>query len=318
MANVTFHDHKPEALNLLDAVIDGLSREPRAIPPKFFYDERGSALFEEICAQPEYYPPTVESRLLTDIAAEVAALTGTGRVLIEPGAGSAIKVRLLLDALHPVAFVPMDISFDFLKTSASALAREYPWLPIRATCVDFSHSMPIPNDTPNGSRLMFFPGSSLGNFDPHEAADFLRMCHNTVGDDGMLLIGVDTKKPSHILDAAYNDAAGVTAEFNRNLLHRMRRELDTDLDPDAFEHRAFYNTDIGRIEMHLISRADQELRIDGHRFAFAEGDSVHTENSYKYAPGEFLAMAADAGFQPVKHWLAEDDLFAIYLLEAAA
>lgn len=317
MGTVTFHDHQPEALSLLDTVVEGLSRQPRAIPPKFFYDARGSELFERICAQPEYYPPTVESRLLTDIADEVASLTGTGRVLIEPGAGSATKVRLLLDALRPSAFVPMDISFEFLKQSAIALAAEYPWLPVHATCIDFTHSMPIPDEAPDGPRLVFFPGSSLGNFTPEEAADFLRMSHDTLGHGGMLLIGVDTKKPAHILNAAYNDAAGVTAEFNRNLLHRMRRELDTDIDPDAFDHHAFYNADQGRIEMHLVSRKAQRVRVDGHGFELAAGESLHTENSYKYAPQEFIAMAASAGFAPVRHWLADDDLFGVYLLATA-
>lgn len=317
MTQITFHDYQPAELNLRDAVIDGLSLTPRAIPPKFFYDQRGSALFEQICEQPEYYPPTVESRMLSELAAEIVALTGKNRLLIEPGAGSATKVRLLLDVLKPSAFVPMDISFDFLKSAANELAREYPWLPIHAACVDFTHSMPIPENAPDGPRLMFFPGSSLGNFDRADATDFLRMSRDAVADDGMLLIGVDTKKSPHILNAAYNDAAGITAEFNRNLLHRMRRELDTDVEPERFDHRAFYNPVEGRIEMHLVSREDQQLRVHGHRFMIAEGESVHTENSYKYAPEEFIAMAHESGFTPVQHWLAEDQLFAIYLLRAA-
>jgi len=316
MENVTFHDHKPATLSLHDAVVEGLSREEKSIPPRFFYDERGSKLFDRICEQPEYYPPTVERRMLTRLAEEITALTGVGRILIEPGAGSAAKVRLLLDALRPAAFVPMDISFDYLKSAAMDLAREFPWLPVHAACVDFTHSLPVPEEAPEGPRLLFFPGSSLGNFHRDEAVDFLGMVHETIGDNGMLLIGVDTKKSESVLYTAYNDAAGMTAEFNLNLLHRMRRELDADLDPDAFEHCAFYNARAGRIEMHLVSKYQQTLRLNGHCFEFEAGESMHTENSYKYAPEEFIGLASSSGFTEVRHWVDGDGLFAIYLLEA--
>jgi dimethylhistidine N-methyltransferase len=316
-SKITFHDHKPAALNLHDAVVRGLSRADKHIPPKFFYDERGSQLFDRICDQPEYYPPVVERDMLVRLADEIAGLTGTGRVLIEPGAGSAAKVRLLLDALRPAAFVPMDISFDYLKSATRRLAEEYPWLPVHAACVDFTHSMPVPAEVPPGKRLLFFPGSSLGNFDREEAAAFLRMVRETIGGSGMLLIGVDTKKDAELLNAAYNDAAGVTAEFNLNLVHRIRRELGLEIDPAAFEHRAFYNEDAGRVEMHLVSRKPQQLRLNGHCFDFAEGESVHTENSYKYAPEEFLELAADSGLEPVRHWTDDQGMFGIYLLRAA-
>ncbi len=316
MENVTFHDHKPAALSLYDAVVNGLSQKEKTILSKFFYDERGSALFDRICEQPEYYPPTVERRMLAGLAEEIAALTGTGRILIEPGAGNAAKVRLLLDALRPAAFVPMDISFDSLKSVATELAQEYPWLPVHAACVDFTHSLPIPEQTPEGPRLLFFPGSSLGNFDRNEAGEFFDLVRDTVGEDGMLLIGVDTKKSESLLNAAYNDAAGVTAEFNLNLLHRMRQELGADLDPGAFDHRAFYNAKAGRIEMHLVSRAKQKLQINGHCFQIEAGESLHTENSYKYTPEEFLALVSQSRFKSVRHWVDKDGLFAIYLLEA--
>lgn len=317
MQKVTFHDHKPATLSFYDAVIDGLSRKRKSIPPKFFYDEWGSKLFDRICEQPEYYPPTVECRMLSRLAHEIAALTGCGRILIEPGAGSAAKVRLILDALQPAAFVPMDISFDYLKSVATELVRDYPWLPVHAACVDFTHSLPIPEAAPAGQRLLFFPGSSLGNFDRNEAGGFLDLVRDTVCDEGMLLIGVDTKKSESRLNAAYNDAAGVTAQFNLNLLYRMRQELDADLDPDAFEHRAFYNAQAGRVEMHLVSRVTQKLRINGHSFDIGEGESLHTENSYKYTPEEFLALASSCRFTPVRHWVDDEGLFAIYLLEAS-
>ena len=316
MKNVTFHDHKPKTLSFRNAVIDGLSRERKSIPPKFFYDKRGSKLFDRICEQPEYYPPSVERRMLSRLADEIASMTGTGRILIEPGAGNAAKVRLILDALRPAAFVPMDISFDYLKSAATDLAREYPWMPVHAACVDFTHSLPIPEETPAGPRLLFFPGSSLGNFDRDEAGDFLDLIRDTVGEDGMLLIGVDTKKSESLLNAAYNDAAGVTAEFNLNLLHRMRRELDADFDPEAFEHQAFYNAKAGRIEMHLVSRTEQQLRIKERCFRIEKGESLHTENSYKYSPQELLALASRSRFRSIRHWVDDDGLFAIYLLEA--
>lgn len=316
MARITFHDHKPAALNLRDAVVEGLSRQNKIIPPKFFYDARGSELFDLICEQPEYYPPRVERRMLCGLADEIASLTGTGRVLIEPGAGNAAKVRLLLDPLRPCAFIPMDISCDYLRSSAIDLAQDYPWLTVHAACVDFTHSLPVPEEAPGAPRLMFFPGSSLGNLDQQEAREFLGMTRATLGDEGMLLIGIDTKKSEGVLNAAYNDSAGVTAEFNRNLLHRMRRELAADIDPDAFEHRAFYNARAGRVEMHLVSTRPQAFKVDNRRFEFAAGESLHTESSYKYTPEEFLSLASGCGFRPVRHWLDDERLFAIYLLEA--
>lgn len=317
MKNITFHDHKPDTLCFRSAVIDGLSHHQKSIAPKFFYDERGSLLFDRICEQPEYYLPRVERAMLSKLATEIASLTGTGRILIEPGAGNASKVRLILDALRPTAFVPMDISFAYLKSAATELAEEFSWFPVHAVCVDFTHSLPIPESTPEGSRLLFFPGSSLGNFCQDEASEFLIMAHDTLGNGGMMLIGVDTKKDESLLHAAYNDAAGITAKFNLNLLHRMRQELDMDCNPDAFEHLALYNADIGRIEMFLISKHKQALRINGHCFDFEAGESLHTENSYKYSPEEFLALASDCNFKNVRHWIDNDRLFAIYLLEVS-
>ncbi len=317
-SSLTFHDLKPESLSLHEAVVDGLSKQNKSIPPKFFYDERGSELFEAICRQPEYYLPDVERTLLHKISSEIASLVGQERVLIEPGAGSAEKVRLLLEQLKPAAYVPMDISFDFLKASAQALVEQYPWLPVHAVCVDYTHSLPMPDSLPPNRRLLFFPGSSLGNFEPGEALGFLSMVAKALGENGMLLIGVDTKKSPEILDAAYNDAAGVTAEFNLNLLHRMRRELDADLDPTAFDHHAYYNRDEGRIEMHLISREAQRVRVNGDHFHFRQGERLHTECSYKYAPEEFLRLASQAGFESRRYWIDVDGLFAIYLLDVEA
>jgi len=314
---LTFHDHKPESLSLLNAVLDGLAKQPKSIEPKFFYDERGSELFELICAQPEYYPPTIEQKMLERLSSEIATLTGHGRVLVEPGAGNATKVRLLLDDLRPVAYIPMDISFDYLKTATTALVDDYPWLHVYATCVDFTDSLPIPDSAPDGPRLLFFPGSSIGNFEHSDAKRFLTMIRQTIDHDGMLLIGVDTRKDEKILNAAYNDQAGITAEFNLNLLHRMQTELDLDCDPALFDHKAYYNAAAGRVEMHLVSRAKQTLKLNGHSFELESGEMLHTENSYKYSPQEFLRLATACGFREEKYWLDEDRLFAIYLLAVA-
>ncbi len=312
----TFHDHKPKTLSLQDAVIQGFSGKYKSIPPKFFYDERGSALFAAICEQPEYYPPDIEQSMLSRLAEEIAQLTGTGRVIFEPGAGAATKIQLLLPALKPLAYVPMDISCEFLKAAAEALVEEFPWLPVHAACVDFTHSLPIPETAPAGPRLAFFPGSSIGNFTPGEAREFLALVSDRIGRDGMLLIGVDTKKDPAILHAAYNDAAGITAAFNLNLLQRMRNEAGVECAPENFEHRAFYNRELGRIEMHLVSRCRQTLRLNGYCFELGEGETVHTENSYKYAPEEFIALSADAGLDLRHYWLGEQGLFALYLLQS--
>ncbi len=313
---LTFHDHKPQTLSLQEAVVTGLCKDKKAIAPKFFYDRRGSELFDQICKQPEYYPPAVEQKILSNNADEIATLAGEGRVLVEPGAGSAAKVRLLLDNLQPSAYVPMDISFEHLKSAATELVNDYPWLPVHATCVDFTHSLPIPNIVPEGPRMLFFPGSSIGNFEKKEANDFLSMIHDAIGQDGMLLIGVDTKKNEEILNAAYNDEAGVTAEFNMNLLLRIKKELGIDFSLDNFKHNAYYNPNAGRIEMHLVSTRKQTLTINGQTILLDKDESVHTENSYKYSPEEFITLAEHNQFEAIKYWTDTDNLFAVYLMKA--
>jgi len=315
-SQITFHDHKPQHFSLYDAVVSGFSQSRKSIPPKFFYDARGSRLFDEICDQPEYYLPDIERALFITHMDEIVESVGKGRIIIEPGAGNLSKIRLLLDKLEPDSYVPMDISSDYLKWACSELAKDYSWLNIHAACVDFSHSLPLPDPISDAPRLAFFPGSSLGNFHKDEARQFLSMIRDTIGDDGMLLIGVDTKKSDSILNAAYNDAAGITAEFNLNLLHRIQGELDAEFNLENFDHHAFYNKNEGRIEMHLVSQCSHQVRIDEHDFYFDHGETVHTECSYKYTPDEFLSLANEAGLAEVKHWLAEDELFAIYLLKA--
>jgi dimethylhistidine N-methyltransferase len=312
---VQFYDYNPVQQGLGQAVAEGLTRARRAIPPKYFYDTRGSELFEQICEQPEYYVPDAECEILTRHAGELTDLIGPGCLLIEPGAGASRKVRLFLDRLRPSVYLPMDISGDFLLDSARALSMEYPWLDIHAACVDFAHHLEIPEGLPDHHRVAFFPGSSLGNFEPEDAVVFLRKVAQAVGEGGGLLIGVDVKKDKAVLDAAYNDHQGITAAFNRNLLARINRELGADFEPERFEHRAFYNEAAGRVEMHLVSRCAQRVRVNGHVLEFVAGEGIHTESSYKYTPQEFRALAATAGFHPLRCWTDSRSLFSVHYLE---
>ena len=311
---VRFYDAHPGPADLCREVVDGLATAPRAVPPKFFYDERGSALFDRICDLPEYYQTRTETAILRRALPDLVELVGAECLLIELGSGASRKVRLLLEELRPHAYVGVDISREFLLASTETLAGDYPWLQVHAACVDFSNGLDIPHVAPVAHKVAFFPGSSIGNFDPADAVCLLRDIGVMVGHGGQLLIGVDLKKPVGLLNAAYNDAAGVTAAFNRNLLHRIRSELDSDVQPDSFDHYAFYNPAYSRIEMHLVSRVRQDVQIEDSVFRFAPGDSIHTENSYKYTVDEFAALAAGAGFQQQAAWVDDDALFSVQLL----
>ncbi len=312
---VELFDAHPGVADLRREVLDGLSAEPRAIPPKFFYDERGSELFDQICELPEYYQTRTETAILQRALPELAELIGAECLLVELGSGASKKVRLLLEQLRPSAYVGVDISKEFLLTSTQALARDYPWLEVHAACVDFSAGLEIPHGDLSAHKVGFFPGSSIGNFDPDDAVRLLADVGEMVGRDGHFLIGVDLKKPVGVLNAAYNDAVGVTAAFNLNLLRRIRSELDTDLDPDTFEHYAFYSPLPGRIEMHLISRLRQQIRIEDRTYSFEPGEGIHTENSYKYTVKEFGELAMRAGFRQQAVWLDDDALFSVQLLQ---
>lgn len=315
---VTFHDHMPDAASLREEVLQGLATTPKAIPPKFFYDEAGSKLFDRICLLPEYYPTRTEMAILESAAAQIAQLAGTAPLLIELGSGASRKVRLLLEALRPAAYLGVDISRDFLLASTQRLAEDYPWLEVHAACADFSQNIRLPYARPDVKKLAFFPGSSIGNFDPDDARRLLQRLAARLQPDGALLIGVDLRKPTAILDAAYNDTRGVTAAFNRNLLVRMREELRAEVDVDAFHHHAFFNEDQSRVEMHLVSRRPQTIAIDRQYFEFEHGESIHTENSYKYTVGSFQALAAEAGYRPVRVWTDAQQLFSVHYLVLAS
>ncbi|MFN2309494.1 MAG: L-histidine N(alpha)-methyltransferase [Gammaproteobacteria bacterium] len=307
----SFYDQHPKPADFFQEVISGLSQLPRFVPPKFFYDEYGSQLFDRICATPEYYPTRTEIDILRRNAPAIAEHVGRDCLLIEPGSGNSAKVRELLGPLAPRLYMPVDISKAYLRDSAARLAHEYPWLEVRAACTDFTEYQALPELPDDGRRVAFFPGSSVGNFEPDEARRFLAYIAETVGEDGGLLIGVDLKKDSETLNAAYNDAAGATAAFNLNILTRINRELGADFNLEGFSHYAFYNQDLGRVEMHLVSRLDQRVIIDGHDFDFCSGESIHTESSYKYTVDEFSALAAQAGFHLEALWIDRCDLFSV-------
>ncbi len=297
-------------------MLEGLRASPKRIAPKFFYDARGSQLFETICSLPEYYLTRAETEILGVHAREISDLIGPGCILIELGSGSSHKVRLLLEALQPAAYLPMDISRDHLLRAARLLAAEYPWLEVHATCIDYSRQLDLPY-CPNGTRkIAFFPGSSIGNFEPGETVAFLRNIAQMLQANGALLIGVDLKKDARTLHAAYNDSRGVTAQFNLNLLARINREMEGRFILDDFEHSAFYNEPLGRIEMHLASRCRQTVQVGAQHFGFARGETVHTENSYKFGLDEFRDIARLAGFRPLRAWSDSHGLFSVHYLDA--
>ena len=322
LPNLFFYDLHPTPASFRDEVLRGLASRPRSIPPKFFYDEEGSRLFQEICELPEYYLTRTEIGILRAHAGEMAEHIGLGRLLIEFGSGSSEKVRLLLGALRPAAYMPLDISREHLWSASRTLAAEYPDVAVHAVCTDYTQDMALPYDSPDNAagdqiglrKLAFFPGSSVGNFDPEGALAFMHRVSRLVQPDGGLLIGVDLKKDPRLLHAAYNDAQGVTAAFNLNLLARMNRELEADFDLASFRHRAFYDEGLGRIEMHLVSLRDQTVTVAGEQFHFEPGEGIHTENSYKYGLEEFQALAAQAGFRPVKVWTDPARLFSVHYL----
>lgn len=315
-SSITLHDYMPEEDDFLADVLNGLSRRPRSIPPKYFYDHRGSELFDQICELPEYYPTRTENKILQTYSHEIATHINDDAVLIELGSGASKKIRTLLESVRPMRYVGVDISRDFLQQSTQTLADLYPWLDVHAVHADFAQSLSLPDDSLGNLNLAFYPGSSIGNFSHEEAQRFLEQIHDLVGVQGKLLIGVDLKKDPFLLHAAYNDAQGITAAFNINLLHRINNELDADIDPEKFQHEAFYNESEGRIEMHLVSTANQTFSISGHTFSFSLGDSIHTENSYKYSLTEFNELAASAGFETEEVWCDENELFSDHLLRA--
>ncbi len=309
-------DIDPDALT---EVLAGLSLPQKTLSPKFFYDAHGSALFEEIMRLPEYYPTRTELGILRQHGPEIGRAIGPDAVIVEFGAGNVEKIRLLLDVLEqPRAFVPIDISGDHLNEAAAALDAAYPGLTVLPVTGDFTKPLALPeHPVLQGARLTgFFPGSTIGNFLPDEAEAFLATAR-AVLRGGDLLIGVDLVKDERVLHAAYNDAAGVTAAFNLNMLTHLNRLVRADFDPDRFEHRAFYNAELGRIEMHLVSTLGQIVQVDGQVFAFTAGETIHTECSHKYTLAGFAAMSAKAGWRTARTWCDAKSWFSLHLLTPA-
>lgn len=309
-------DLAPTAADFRSEVLAGLSQPRKSLSPKFFYDREGCRLFEAICELPEYYLTRTEIAILVRHAPQIAAAIGAPVTLIELGSGSSRKLRLLVDAVCPRRYVPLDIAREHLLASAASIAEDYPWLEVQPVCVDFSQPFALPDMADDSRRVAFFPGSSIGNFDPEAATTLLAAVASLVGPEGGLLIGYDVNKHPGVLHRAYNDAAGLTAAFNLNLLRRINRELDGQFDLNRFSHRAHFAAAGSRVEMHLVSRVDQSPAVAGRRFEFAAGESLHTENSYKYAIDEFVGLAETAGFRPLRTWTDPDRLFCVQLFGA--
>jgi L-histidine Nalpha-methyltransferase len=293
-----------------EEILRGLRADVKTISPKYFYDDRGARLFEEICDQPEYYLTRTELEILRVCAPEIGALAGPHCALVEYGSGAGVKIRLLLDALdRPASYTPVDISHRQLADVAATLGRDYSALPIRPVCADYTRPLDIPPLPVRARRIGFFPGSSIGNFHPPEAIAFLRRVRQTLGRDGAIVLGVDPRKDARTLHAAYNDARGVTAEFNLNVLARLNRELGADFDLSLFRHRAFFNEAASRIEMHLESRAPQCVTIADERIRFDAGETIWTESSYKYDVDGLRVIVAAAGFEMTRLWTDARQLF---------
>jgi dimethylhistidine N-methyltransferase len=315
-ANYRFYDLAPELGSFLDDVLQGLSQAQKSLPAKYFYDEHGSVLFEKICELPEYYPTRTEIALMRQHAADMATQVGPKTLLIEYGSGSSTKTPILIDALQPACYVPIDISRELLTQSALALAQERPGFPVRAVCADYTQPFSLPplSDIDFQRKLVYFPGSTIGNFDRAETDRFLRHVVQTVGINGGALIGVDLKKDRAKLHAAYNDATGITAEFNLNVLRRINRELNGNFDLAGFRHHAFYDEALGRIEMHLLSLRPQTVSVADRSFQFRESETIHTEISCKYGIEEFQAVARTAGLTASGVWTDADALFSVHYL----
>jgi dimethylhistidine N-methyltransferase len=298
-------------------VIEDLSQAPKRLSPKYFYDATGSELFEQITRLPEYYPTRTELGILRDRSSEIAGIVPDGAALVEFGAGATTKVRLLLNECALSAYVPVDISGDFLNAQADALRRDFPDLDVYPVTADFTAPFALPETIRTMPKVGFFPGSTLGNFEPDEASTFLRGALEILGQGARMVIGVDLEKDERVLYDAYNDNAGVTARFNLNVLNRINRELGGNFDTGAFLHRAVYNRDRHRIEMHLISKRAQTVGVLGQNFSFRAGESIHTESSYKYSLERFTALARGSGWRPLESWTDKDGMFSVHALVAS-
>jgi L-histidine Nalpha-methyltransferase len=317
--NVTSYE-STEALNLglLKEVLMGFSQRRKRLPSKLLYDQRGSELFEEICRLKDYYPTRAEIEILSEYGASIAKLIGPGAMILEPGSGAGEKIRYLFQHLSsPVAYVPIEISTEILARMLNEFEVEFPKLPVFPVSADFTQDFSLPEAIRrwDGRKTIFFPGSTIGNFAPSEAVTFLRRMGTLIGPGGGLLIGVDKKKDPKVLKRAYDDSRGITAKFNLNLLHRINREAQGNFKAGNFEHVAFYDETHGRVEMHLMSRVDQVVSVHGSSFLFQAGETIHTENSYKYTVQEFQKLGEEAGYRLNEWWQDSSEHFCVYYFE---
>ena len=318
-AGYEYHDLEPPAASFRDDVIAGLSAPRKTLPPKYFYDARGSRLFDAICELPEYYLTRAELAIMQSAASDMRVRIEPRGAVIEYGSGAGRKTALLLSAMEPLNYVAIDISPEQLREAVSRLSGMFPRVRMFAVCADYTATLDLSRlERLPRRRLVYFPGSTIGNFTVEEAFAFLRKAREVAGAGGGMLVGVDLKKAPALLHAAYNDAQGVTAAFNLNVLERINRELGGDFDLAAYEHRAHYDASHGRIEMHLLSTRDQDVVISGRQFAFAAGETIHTESSYKYSVDEFQALARKAGFDVGHCWLDPQQLFSVHYLTVPA
>ena len=314
-----FEDLHPPKSRFLDDVLSGLAKPQKSIPPKHFYDARGSALFDDITGTDDYYVTRTELGILDSIAGEIAAQAGPGAVVIEPGSGSSVKIDKLLTALEePAGYLGLDISRDHLIAACEDLSSRFEDLWVGAICADFTQPVPL-NDypVPDGRRLVFFPGSTIGNFEPADARALLETLRDWLRPGDAILIGADRVKSAEVLENAYDDTQGVTAAFNLNLLARINRELDGDIDVDAFSHKAVWNGELARVEMHLVAERDLDFSISGRAFSMHKGETIHTENSHKFTIDRFGALADAAGLAVKSHWSDDRGYFTLYWLERA-
>ena len=297
-------------------VLAGLSQSPKAIPARWLYDDAGSQLFEDITQVPEYYPTRAEKEILTARGGEFAEAIGPGRAVVEFGSGSSVKTPLLLKAIEPGAYVPLDIAGDFLRAAAAELSAKFPGLPVYPVEADFNRRVELPGEVADMPKLGFFPGSTIGNMVPRTAVDLLRSMRETLGENAMLLIGMDLIKDTGVLEAAYDDAGGVTAQFNLNLLRRMNRELGGTIPVEQFHHEARWNDTFARIEMHAVADADVSFSLAGQDFAMAAGETIHTENSHKFDMRSANTLLLAGHWTPIERWTDEQERFSVILAEA--
>ncbi len=312
--NLHFYDFKPELVDFKEEVINGLSKKEKTLAPKLFYDKKGSELFEQIVELEEYYIPSIEKKLLMDNIISINEFMGENVSIIEPGSGSCEKVRRILSVHKTIKnYIPIEISGDFLFNAAEKVAKEFPNINISPICVDYLNDFSLPESLKKESKnkVIFFPGSSIGNYDSNDVIKVLKKFIELTDNQGGLLIGVDLKKDKDVLEKAYNDSKGITAQFNLNLLHRIKNELNVDLDVNNFEHQSIYNQKVGRIEMYIVSKKEQSFMINNLKISFEKDEKIHTENSYKYTVNEFKEIALSLGYKKHFYWTDEKEYFSI-------